>query len=150
MAAVIAVLLAWFIVSGCRKAQEAQEKASREQRAREQRYLEQWLAEEKPLVSGKRDSVYFYEAAGVLSACRGGRGSAQASGVPWGLTGRGNRDHRARPRRWSSRFTYCQISISICIPLRTATMHEAVATFWKTSPSEEPAFLAMSWASLAM
>ena len=65
-AAVIVVLLGWLIVSGCQKAQEAQEKMAREQRAREQRYLDQWLAEEKQaLVSGKRDSVYLYSTTGT-------------------------------------------------------------------------------------
>lgn len=65
-ATVIAVLLGWLIVFGCRQAQEAQEQMAREQRAREQRNLEQWLADEKQtLISGKRDSVYFYSTSGT-------------------------------------------------------------------------------------
>lgn len=65
-AAAILVLAGGLIVAGCWQTQKAREQMAREERARRQRYLEHWLVEEKQaLVSGKRDSVYFYSTTGT-------------------------------------------------------------------------------------
>lgn len=98
----------------------------------------------------KADKDFSRSKAVGSSACRGCRGTAQASGVPWGLSGQEPAINDYAPPPTLRAQLSPDFHISICMPLSTATMHvEAVATLWKTSPSDDAAFLAMFWASFA-